>query len=187
MFQLPPWPWYVAGPIIALIMILLLFSGRRFGLSSNLRTLCHLGGAERWSDYFQMDWRSAAWNLVFVAGTIAGGAIARFFLLGDRSVELNPETRSLLEGQGIADAGLAFAPAQLFGSDAWSNPWAVVLLMGGGILIGFGARWANGCTSGHAISGLSSLQWSSLVAVIGFFVGGLAATHFLLPTVLPLL
>ena len=187
MLELSPWPWFVAGPIIAAVMVILLLSGRRFGLSSNLRTLCHLGGAGRWSDYFHMDWRKVAWNLVFVAGTIAGGAIARFALLGDRPVELNPNTTSILKAHGIADAGMAFLPSQLFSSEAWTNPWAVALLMGGGMLVGFGTRWANGCTSGHAISGLSSLQWSSLVAVIGFFAGGLAATHFILPTVLSFL
>lgn len=47
--------------------------------------------------------------------------------------------------------------------------------------MGFGARWAGGCTSGHAISGLSNLQLPSLVAVLGFFAGGLLMTHLLFP------
>jgi len=60
------------------------------------------------------------------------------------------------------------------------------MLVGGGILIGFGTRWAGGCTSGHAISGLSNLQLPSLIAVIGFFIGGIIMTYFLLPTILSL-
>jgi uncharacterized membrane protein YedE/YeeE len=50
--------------------------------------------------------------------------------------------------------------------------------------VGFGARYANGCTSGHAISGLANLQLSSLLAVIGFFTGGLISVHFLLGWIL---
>jgi uncharacterized membrane protein YedE/YeeE len=51
----------------------------------------------------------------------------------------------------------------------------------GGFLVGFGTRYAGGCTSGHAISGLSNLQFASLIATIGFFAGGLIATHLLYP------
>ena len=58
------------------------------------------------------------------------------------------------------------------------------MVLGGGFLVGFGARWAGGCTSGHAISGLADLQVPSLVAVVGFFVGGLAVTHLVLPLLL---
>lgn len=185
--ELSPWPWYVVGPLITLTMVALLLSGKRFGISSNLRTLCTIAGADKLSDYFRFDWKSQRWNLVFVAGTFAGGAVARWLLLKEGPVAIQPATVEALQSMGIDDAGQSFAPAALFGPEAWSNPTSVLTLVVGGILVGFGTRWANGCTSGHAISGLSSLQWSSLIAVIGFFIGGLTMAHLVLPHLLPLL
>lgn len=187
MSDCPPWPWYVVGPLITLVMAALLLSGRRFGISSNLRTMCTVAGAGALSDYFNFDWRAQRWNLLFVLGTVLGGGLARFVLLTPDPVVLNPATVTALQEQGIADAGTAFAPAALLGPEAWSNPVAMLTLLLGGLLVGFGTRWANGCTSGHAISGLSSLQWPSLIAVIGFFIGGLTVTHLLLPRLLPIL
>jgi len=187
MLNLSPWPWYVVGPLIAITMASLLLIGKRFGLSSNLQTLCTIAGASRLSEYFTLDWTDRSWNLVFVAGTIAGGAVARYLLLGDHAVALNPATVEGLQSMGIADAGSAFAPAALFSAQAWTNPVAISMLLMGGILVGLGTRWANGCTSGHAISGLSAMQWPSLIAVIGFFIGGLAVSHFVLPSLITLL
>jgi uncharacterized membrane protein YedE/YeeE len=182
-----PWPWFVTGPVISIVMVTLLLIGKRFGLSSNLRTLCSVAGAGKFAEYFRFDWRSQTWNLVFVAGTIAGGAIAKGLMLKPEGVALNPETANALKAMGIEDAGTAYAPSLLFGADAWNHPLSLLLLVVGGVLVGFGTRWANGCTSGHAISGLSSLQWPSLIAVVGFFTGGLFVSYFILPTLLPLL
>lgn len=179
-----PWPWFVTGPVISVVMATLLLIGRRFGLSSNLRTLCSAAGAGKCAEYFQFDWKAQTWNLVFVGGTIAGGAIAKGLLLKPEGVALNPKTADALRAMGITDAGEAYAPSQLFGPDAWNHPWAIAMLVGGGILVGFGTRWANGCTSGHAISGLSSLQWPSLIAAIGFFTGGLFVSYLILPFLL---
>jgi len=186
MLALSPWPWYIAGPIIAMTMATLLLIGKRFGLSSNLRTMCTIAGADRFSDYFKFDWRAQRWNLVFIGGTVVGGAIARCGLLAPGPVEISPDTVATLKSMGVTDAGSAFAPASLFGPEAWSHPLAIITLLVGGMLVGFGTRWANGCTSGHAISGMSSLQWPSLIAVIGFFIGGLTVSHFVLPALLPL-
>ncbi len=187
MFHLSPWPWYVAGPAITFVMAALLLTGKRLGLSSNLRTMCSIAGAGKLADYFRFDWKSQTWNLVFVAGTVLGGAVARFLLLAPGPAALGPDTVSQLQAMGIEDAGTAFNPVLLFGTDVWSHPLTILLLLFGGMLVGFGTRWANGCTSGHAISGLSSLQWPSLIAVVGFFIGGLTITHFVLPLILPLL
>jgi uncharacterized membrane protein YedE/YeeE len=181
-----PWPWYVTGPIIAFVMAALLLLGRRFGISSNLRTMCSIAGAGKLSDYFRFNWKAQTWNLVFVGGTIAGGAIARF-LMQPGPVVLNPNTALALREMGIEDAGSSFAPALFFGPEAWNHPLALLTLLAGGMLVGFGTRWANGCTSGHAISGLSSLQWPSLIAVVGFFIGGLMVSHLILPGLIPLL
>lgn len=187
MLHLSPWPWYVVGPLIVITMASLLLVGKRFGLSSNLQTVCAAAGADRLAEYFRIDWLSRSWNLVFVAGTIAGGAVARYLLLGDHAVALNPGTVEGLQSMGITDAGAAFAPAALFSSETWTHPVAIAMLLVGGMLVGLGTRWANGCTSGHAISGLSAMQWPSLIAVIGFFIGGFSVSHFVLPSLLPLL
>mgnify|MGYP000197487599 FL=1 len=176
-----PWPWYVSGPLIAISMALLLVAGKRFGVSSNFQTLCSIGGAGKISDYFRIDWRERKWNLAFVFGSIIGGAISSFVMRPDVGVDLSPDTVALLSGWGLENPGESFAPAVLYGPEAWTSPSSLLILLVGGLLVGFGTRYADGCTSGHAISGLSSLQLPSLIAVVGFFVGGLTVTHFVLP------
>lgn len=178
-----PWPWYIGGPLIAAIMFLLLFGGKKFGMSSNLRTMCAIGGAGKKADYFRFDWRAQRWNLVVVAGAIFGGFIATQFLSRDTAVDINPKTVTTLENMGFNSAGEAYLPHELFATGAFSDPKALAILLIGGILIGFGARYAGGCTSGHAISGLSNLQLPSLIAVVGFFLGGLIMVHLMFPLI----
>lgn len=178
-----PWPWYVGGPLIAIIMFLLLFGGKKFGMSSNLRTMCAMGGAGKKVEFFNFDWRAQRWNLVVVVGAIIGGFIAAQFLSHDTAVDINPETVTTLENLGFNSAGEAYLPAELFATNAFTDPKALAMLLIGGILIGFGARYAGGCTSGHAISGLSNLQLPSLIAVVGFFIGGLIMVHLLFPLI----
>jgi uncharacterized membrane protein YedE/YeeE len=180
-----PWPWYVAGPLIAFIMLFMLLFGKEFGFSSNLRTMCSISGAGKFSDFFRFDWKNQIWNLVFAVGAILGGFIAHKFLMPSEMIALNPATVSELEGMGIANAGESYMPKELFSWHFLSTWQGLVLLIGGGFFVGFGTRYAGGCTSGHAISGLSNLQWPSLVAVIGFFIGGLLMTYFILPHLLP--
>ncbi len=180
---LEPWPWYVSGPLIAGIMFLLLFGGKTFGMSSNLRTMCTIGGAGKKVNFFAFDWRTQRWNLVVVVGAVIGGFLAANFLSTNTAVEINPDTVATLENLGFASAGEAYLPKELFATDALTDPKSLVLLLTGGLLIGFGARYAGGCTSGHAISGLSNLQLPSLVAVVGFFVGGLFMIHLLFPLI----
>ena len=179
-----PWPWYIAGPIISFVMLFLILFGKTFGMSSNLRTICSIAGAGKYSDFFKFDWKLQIWNLVVILGAIIGGYIAHNFMTIDQSIELNTKTIENLKSLGIENAGSSFMPDQLFGIHVLSSWKGWLFLVLGGILIGFGTRYAGGCTSGHAISGLSNLQLPSLIAVIGFFVGGLAMTHFLLPAIL---
>lgn len=179
-----PWPWYIAGPLIALIMVLLTLFGKSFGISSNLRTMCSIAGAGKFSDFFKFDWKKQIWNLVFTAGAIIGGYIAHHFLTINHSVSLNPATVKNLEDLGLTKVGVSYAPEHLFGIEALSSVKGWIYLIAGGILVGFGTRYAGGCTSGHAISGLSNLQLPSLIAVIGFFIGGLVATYFILPYII---
>ena len=179
-----PWPWYVAGPIIAFVMMALMLLGKSFGVSSNLRTMCSMAGAGKHTDFFKFDWRAQIWNLIFILGAAIGGALAHHFLTIDHSIELNSKTIAELNALGIHDAGSSFAPDALFGAEALSSIGGWLFLVIGGFLVGFGARYAGGCTSGHAISGLSNLQLPSLIAVIGFFIGGLAMTFFILPYII---
>lgn len=178
-----PWPWYVAGPMIAFIMFLLIMVGKNFGMSSNLRTICTICGAGSNSDFFKFDWKSQKWNLTVVIGAIIGGFIGSYFLSTDTAVAINPDTVTNLQSLGFESAGKAYLPAKLFDISALLRFKSMLLLTIGGLLVGFGARYAGGCTSGHAISGLSNLQLPSLIAVIGFFIGGLAMIHLIFPLV----
>jgi hypothetical protein len=176
-----PWAWYVAGPVIAFVMFLLYYFGERFGVSSNLETFCSIGGAGKFVDYFKIDWKQNSWNLIFVAGAIAGGFIASQWLSPSNVVDLNPQTVEDLASIGIQNAGATYLPNEIFSIETMLSLKGFLILLVAGIMVGFGARWAGGCTSGHAIVGLSNLELPSLISVIGFFVGGLVMTWFILP------
>lgn len=182
-FILQPWPWYVSGPLIALTMAILILLGKRFGMSSNLRTMCSMAGAGKTVEFFRFDWKAQRWNLIVMIGTITGGFIASNFLTLDESVSISSETIVKLKQLGFDSAGTAYMPTEFFANEAFSNPKTLFILILGGFLVGFGARYAGGCTSGHAISGLSNLQLPSLIAVIGFFAGGLVMIHFIFPLI----
>jgi len=181
-FLSQPWAWYVSGSLIALVMFLLLWAGGFFGVSTTLRTLCSIGGAGKAASFFNYDWKSQNWNLVFVLGAVIGGFIASKFLAANEALQISQATVSDLLALNIAfDGGLA--PTELFNWESLLSLKGFLVLVVGGFLVGFGARWAGGCTSGHAISGLSNLQLPSLIAVIGFFIGGLTMTHLLFPLI----
>lgn len=180
-YILEPWPWYVSGPLIAIVMFLLLYFGRTFGMSSNLRTLCAIGGAGKKVEFFKFDWKAQRWNLVVVLGAIVGGFIAHFYLSNPIDINLSENTITDLNNLGFTNAGDSLLPPELF---SWENVFTLKglsILIIGGLLVGFGTRYAGGCTSGHAITGLSSLQLPSLIAVIGFFLGGLLMIHLIYP------
>ena len=180
---LSPWPWYVAGPLIALVMVTLIWFGKQFGISGNLRTLCAAGGGSHLSEFFRFNWKNDMWNLVFVVGTIIGGFIASNYLTGGSEISISSQSLMALSKLGISAPEGNYLPPELFDASRLLSIHGLLLLIGGGFLVGFGARYAGGCTSGHAISGLSNLQWPSLLAVIGFFIGGLTMTYFLFPII----
>lgn len=180
-----PWPWYVVGPVISLVMFLLLYFGKTFGLSSNLRTMCSILGAGKHCEFFDFNWRSQLWNLVFVGGLVLGGFLAGQFLVDERAVQLSADTTASLQNLGI-ETGSGLVPESIFNFQSLATTRGIVMLVVGGFFIGFGTRYAGGCTSGHAISGLSNMQWPSVIAVVGFFIGGLTITHFVLPYLLTL-
>ncbi len=181
-----PWPWYAAGPLIALVMFTLLFLGKTFGVSSTLRATCAAAGAGKTSDFFRYDWKSQTWNLAFVAGAMVGGFVVAQWLPNPKPIQLASETVARLLALGVDDPGAEYLPTDIFRWESLLTLRGFIILVGGGFLVGFGTRYAGGCTSGHAISGLSNLQLPSLIAVIGFFVGGLIMTHLVLPWVLTL-
>lgn len=179
-----PWPWYVAGPLIGLFVPVLLIVGNKIlGISSNLRHICAASLPSR-VDFFRYDWRQAGgWNLAFAAGILLGGVVVGLTMPADSALALSPAARESIGALGVHDfTGLA--PAQLFSWSALTTLHGFVMLVGGGLLIGFGTAYAGGCTSGHAIAGLADLQLPSLVAVIGFFAGGLLGTWVVLPWLL---
>lgn len=176
-----PWPWYVSGPMIALVMFLLLKEGKDFGMSNNLRTMCTIAGAGKTNSFFRFNWRSQVWNLMVVVGAIIGGFIARYFLSDGSAPDINPQSIADLQSLGIIEHINGYMPESLFVFN-WSISQLLMLSIGG-LMIGFGTRYAGGCSSGHAISGLSNFQLPSLIAVIGFFIGGVAMVHFIFPII----
>ena len=176
------WSWWFSGAMIAAIMFFLLYFGQSFGFSSNLRTICAAVGLGKKVKLFDFKWKSQLWNLVFLVGAIVGGFIAKHFLSTDAPVEISAATINDLARLGIS-APLSLQPDELFSYDAVFSLKGFLVLAFGGLMVGFGSRYAGGCTSGHAISGLSDLQLPSLIAVIGFFIGGLIMTFLILPLI----
>lgn len=182
-FILEPWPWYVGGPLITVVVFLLFYYGKKFGISSNLETICAMGGVGKMVDFFNFDWRKNGWNLMFILGTILGGFIAYQWLSSSETVNINPQTVKDLSELGFANAGSTYLPDEIFSIESMLTLKGFLILLGSGILVGFGSRYAGGCTSGHAITGLSNLELPSLIAVIGFFIGGLVMTWILFPII----
>ena len=174
------WSWYLSGFLIGIIMLCLIYFGKVFGMSSNLRSICAIAGAGKYVPFFNFDWKSQRWNLLVIIGAMFGGFVAVHFMSNPSNVDINPKTIEQLSQLGIDAPNGKLLPNVLFGNDVFQSPKMIFILIIGGILIGFGSRYAGGCTSGHAISGLSNLQIPSLKAVIGFFVGGLIMAHFIL-------
>lgn len=180
-----PWPWYVAGPLIGLtVPTLLLIGNKRFGISSSLRHICAACLPAK-IPYFQYDWKKEVWNLFFVFGIFLGGLIAIQFLANPLPVAVNPALATELKTYGITNYD-ALIPTEIFNWPALLHPKGLILMVLGGFLVGFGTRYAGGCTSGHAITGLSNLQWTSLVATICFMVGGFIMANLILPLILSL-
>lgn len=180
-----PWPWYIAGPLIGLMVPLLLIMGNKpFGISSSLRHICAACIPAK-IPFFQYEWKKEVWNLFFAAGILLGGVIVMGMLADPQPVQLNPKLITELSDYGISDyTGLM--PVELFSWHQLLSAKGLLLTVAGGFLVGFGTRYAGGCTSGHAIMGLSTLQWPSLVATISFMAGGFLVANLVLPYILQL-
>lgn len=180
-----PWPWYVAGPLIGLtVPVLLLLGNKSFGISSSLRHICAAVIPAN-IPFFQYDWKKGVWNLFFVGGITLGGFVATFWLSNPDQIVISASTQQALAQLGVTDfRGLM--PLGLFSVQNILSLKGLIFMVLGGFLVGFGTRYAGGCTSGHAIMGLSNLQWPSLVATISFMIGGFACTHLLFPVLFQL-
>lgn len=180
-----PWPWYVTGPLIGLMVpLLLLLGNKKFGISSSLRHICAVcfpGSIP----FFKYNWRKEAWNLVFAAGVVGGAIIAVSFLSDYQPMQVNAKLVNELSGYGISNYN-SLAPSELFNWNSLLTVKGFLLIIVGGFLVGFGTRYAGGCTSGHSIMGLSNLQWPSLVATICFMIGGFIMANLILPSILKL-
>lgn len=177
-----PWPWYVAGPLIGLLLPLLLYFGKSFGVSSTLRHIC-AACVPLDIKYFKYNWKAENWNLNFIAGVLIGGLLTGQFLMGDGKVDISMKTVNDLTALGITDFN-TYLPKEIFSWETLLSFRGLVFMVLGGFFVGFGTRYANGCTSGHSISGLANLQFGSFVATIAFFIGGLIMTHLILPYIL---
>ena len=180
-----PWPWWISGPLIGLTVPVLLISGNKvFGLSSSLRHICAACFPGNIS-FFNYDWKKEAWNLFFAAGILIGSFVAWNWLSDYHQININNKLLSELNNYGITDYSQV-VPKEVINWNTLFTLKGFILIVVGGFLVGFGTRYGEGCTSGHAISGLSNLQWPSLVATISFMAGGFIVANLLLPLILKL-
>ena len=180
-----PWAWYVAGPLIGLMVPLLLILGNKtFGISSSLRHICAACLPAK-IPFFHYDWKKETWNLFFAAGIIIGAFIVANFLNNPNPVSINPKLVTELNQYGII-IQTSLLPEQLFNWHQLLTIKGLFFMVLGGFLVGFGTRYAGGCTSGHAIMGLSNLQLPSLIATISFMAGGFIMANLILPFILKL-
>lgn len=178
-----PWSWYVAGALIGLtVPALLLLGNKHFGVSSSLRHICAACIPGK-IPFFQYEWKKEMWNLFFVAGILIGGFIAVHFLSNPHPIQIADATVRDLQNLGIVVDG-ELMPASIFNVSNIFSMTGLIFFVIGGFLVGFGTRYAGGCTSGHAIMGLSTLQWPSLVATCCFMIGGFAMTNLFLPVIM---
>jgi uncharacterized membrane protein YedE/YeeE len=175
-----PWPWYVSGPLIGIsVPLLLVFGNKMLGISSSLRHTC-AAVAPFNIQFLKYNWKAEMWNMFFVLGILIGGFVGGVLLRNDAPVDISAQTIEDIKALGVNSFD-GLLPADIFSWESLFTVKGFIVIVLGSFLIGFGARYAGGCTSGHAIMGISSLQWPSLVTVIFFFIGGLLMTHIIAP------
>lgn len=183
-FLARPIPWYVAGPLLGLMVpILFIVGNKAFGISSSYRHVCSAVIPSK-LPFFNYDWKKVGgWNLKLALGIIIGGAVAAYFTPDDYQIDITSDTVATLKGYGITNFK-GFMPEEVF---SWNNllslPGLSILVLGG-FLIGFGTRYGSGCTAGHGITGMANFQKASLIATISFFVGGMISAQFIIPYLL---
>ncbi len=180
-----PWPWYVAGPLIGItVPLLLLLGSKSLGISSTLRQVCAACIPAN-IPFLQYDWRKDSWNLIFVIGIFIGGFLGGYVFANPNPVAISTSTINFLKEHGLNEPS-GLIPAELFNWSSLITLKGFLIMIVGGFMVGFGTRYARGCTSGHGILGLSALQWPSLLATASFFLGGILFCRFVLPLILDL-
>lgn len=180
-----PWAWYVAGPLIGLMVpALLLIGNRAFGISSSLRHICAACIPAK-IPFFDYQWKKEAWNLLFVAGIILGAIFVGLFLNDPNPTAVHPGLTAELNSYGVSVKS-SLLPEEIFSWKSLLTTRGFFFIVVGGFLVGFGTRYAGGCTSGHSIMGLSNLQLPSLIATLSFMTGGFIMANFILPYLLKL-
>jgi hypothetical protein len=181
-----PWHWAVAGILIGLIVpLLLLLGNKKFGISSTLRDICAICVPSK-IPFFQYNWKEKVWNLFFVLGILLGAIIATQFLSNPNQIVIDQNTKTSLANYGISNFN-GLMPIEIFNIESIFTLKGFFFFVVGGFLVGFGTRYAGGCTSGHSIMGLANFQFSSLIATICFMIGGFFSANILLPFIFKLL
>jgi len=184
-FLFSPWPWYIAGPVIGLtVPLLLLLGNKNLGISSTLRQIC-AACVPGDIPLFNYDWKKDSWNLIFAVGLVLGGVLGGIVFANPAPVAISTNTMSYFNSLGLHDLS-GLMPIELFNWPSLLSLKGFLMMIVGGFLVGFGTRYAGGCTSGHGILGLSALQWPSLIAIVCFFAGGVVCNHLILPLILAL-
>jgi uncharacterized membrane protein YedE/YeeE len=182
-FITQPWPWYVAGPLIGLtVPTLLILGNKTFGISSSMRHVCAACIPAK-IPFFQYDWKKEIWNLVFVLGIFFGAVIATQLFSNPEDIIVSEKLVNDIKQYGITDYS-HLIPVDIINWESLITLRGFIMIVIGGFMVGFGTRYGGGCTSGHAIMGLSSLQWPSLVATCCFMLGGIVMANFILPFIL---
>jgi uncharacterized protein len=178
-----PWPWYVAGPLIGMVILLLQWiDNKPLAASASYRHVC-AATLPAGIPFLKYNWKAETWNLFFVVGIFAGGFLAGILLSHPANISITDETTRQLLSAGLADTS-GFVPAELFSFSALQTIPGFIIMVIGGFFIGFGSRYAGGCVSGHSMTGISDLQWTSMLATACIFAGGIFTSYVLLPLIL---
>lgn len=180
-----PWPWYIAGPLIGLtVPVLLILGNKAFGISSSLRHFCAACIPAK-IPFFNYEWKNEIWNLIFVTGIFIGGIIAANFLTSNYTISINPNLERELNLYNIGVSN-SIVPSDIYNWQSLFTIRGFILMVIGGFFVGFGTRYAGGCTSGHTIMGVANLQLPSVIASVCFMLGGLIMANLILPFILSL-
>ncbi len=180
-----PWSWYVAGIFVGLtVPVLLIIGNKTFGISSSLRHICAMCIPAK-IPFFDYEWKKEIWNLFFVVGVLLGGVIAANLLTNPSDIQIAPVLQSDLATYGITNYS-NLVPLDIMNWESLFTIRGFLLMVVGGFLVGFGTRYAGGCTSGHAIMGIATLQVPSLIATCCFMIGGFIMANLILPLILAL-
>jgi hypothetical protein len=162
-------PYIVGAGIGVLSWITWLISNEPIGCSTSFSRIAGMieklfrGKKVEKKLYYQEVKPEIDWQMMLVIGVVIGALISSL-LSGDFRLQWIPSVWSLTFGDNMVlrlAAGFA-----------------------GGILLGFGSRWADGCTSGHGISGTMQLAVSSWISAICFFIGGILMAQLLFKVIL---